>query len=67
MVIWHATWLYLRFALGYREVWELSAERGLADSYEAVRRLVLKFGRDVVALAGATLVHCHMPPAASPA
>src|SRR6266566_3468003 len=43
-VIQHAIWLYLRFTLSYRDVEELLAERGLAVSYETVRRWVLKFG-----------------------
>ena len=44
VVIQHAVWLYLRFALSYRDVEELLAERGLDVSYETVRRWVLKFG-----------------------
>src|SRR2546425_6650873 len=43
-VIQHAIWLYLRFTLSYRDVEELLAERGLAVSYETVRRWVLQFG-----------------------
>jgi putative transposase len=43
-VIQHAVWLYLRFALSYRDVEELLAERGLDISYESVRSWVLKFG-----------------------
>src|SRR3981081_3582764 len=43
-IIQHAIWLYLRFALSYRDVEELLAERGLEVSYETVRRWVLKFG-----------------------
>src|SRR5438067_7360578 len=43
-VIQHSVWLYLRFALSYRDVEELLAERGLELSYETVRRWVLKFG-----------------------
>jgi hypothetical protein len=43
-LIQHATWLYLRFTLSYRDVEELLAERGLDFSYETVRRWVLKFG-----------------------
>jgi putative transposase len=35
---------YVRFALGYRDVEDLLAERGLDVSYETVRRWVLKFG-----------------------
>src|SRR4030088_469252 len=44
VVIQHAVWLYLRFALSYRDVEELLAERGLDISYETVRSWVLKFG-----------------------
>jgi transposase-like protein len=43
-IIQHASWLYLRFTLSYRDVEELLAERGLDLSYETVRRWVLKFG-----------------------
>ena len=43
-VIQHATWLYLRFTLSYRDVEELLAQRELDVSYETVRRWVLKFG-----------------------
>lgn len=44
VVIRHAVWLYLRFALSYRDVENLLAERGLEVSHETVRRWVLKFG-----------------------
>ena len=43
-VIRHAVWLYLRFALSYRDVEDLLAERGLTVSNESIRRWVLKFG-----------------------
>ncbi len=43
-VIQRAEWLYLRFALSYRDVEDLLAERGLDLSYETVRRWVIKFG-----------------------
>src|ERR671913_122283 len=43
-IIRHATWMYLRFTLSYRDVEELLAERGIETSYETVRRWVLKFG-----------------------
>src|SRR5215211_2681011 len=43
-VIRQAVWLYLRFTLSYRDVEDLLAERGLAVSYETVRRWVRKFG-----------------------
>src|SRR5437763_14611047 len=46
-IIHHAIWLYLRFTLGYRDVEELLAERGLDISYETVRRWVLKFGPSI--------------------
>ena len=42
-VIAHAVRLYLRFALSYRDVEELLAERGVQVSYETVRRWVAKF------------------------
>jgi putative transposase len=45
-VIQHVIWLYLRFALSYRDVEDLLAERGLDVSYETVRRWVAKFGAD---------------------
>ena len=45
MIIQHAVWLYFRFALGYRDVEDMLAERGIDASYETVRRWVLKFGR----------------------
>jgi putative transposase len=44
-VIGHAVWLYFRFALSYRDVEELLAERGLTVSYETIRRWCLKFGQ----------------------
>ncbi len=40
----HAVQLYLRFALSFRDVEELLAERGITVSYETVRRWVAKFG-----------------------
>jgi len=44
-IIQHAVWLYFRFALSYRDVEDLLAERGIDVSYETVRRWALKFGR----------------------
>jgi putative transposase len=44
VVIQHAVWLYLRFALSYRDVEDHLAERGLDISYETIRSWVLKFG-----------------------
>ena len=43
-IIAHAVRLYLRFALSFRDVEELLAERGVQVSYETVRRWVAKFG-----------------------
>ena len=37
-VIHQAIWLYLRFTLSLRDVEDLLAERGVAVSYETVRR-----------------------------
>ncbi len=37
-IISHAVWLYFRFLLSYRDVEELLPERGIAVSYETVRR-----------------------------
>ncbi len=44
-IIQHAVWLYFRFALSYRDVEDLLAERGIDASYETVRRWAFKFGR----------------------
>jgi len=45
-MIAHAVWLYFRFPLSLRLVEEMLLERGIAVSYETVRRWALKFGRD---------------------
>lgn len=42
-VIAHAVWLYVRFALSFRDVEDLLADRGVQVSYETVRRWVAKF------------------------
>ena len=47
-IIAHAVWLYHRFALSFREVEEMLAERGVIVSYEAVRQWCLKFGQTFV-------------------
>ena len=44
-VIRYAVWLYFRFALSLRDVEDLLAERGIANSYETVRCWTRKFGR----------------------
>ena len=48
-VIHQAIWLYLRFTLSFRDVEDLLAERGLAVSYETVRRWVNHFGPMIAA------------------
>ena len=42
-VIQQAIWLYLRFTLSLRDVEDLLAERGIAVSYESIRRWVIHF------------------------
>ena len=37
LLLQHATWLYLRFTLSYRDVEELLAERGIDVSNEMIR------------------------------
>ncbi|HSH80323.1 MAG TPA: IS6 family transposase [Herpetosiphonaceae bacterium] len=44
-IIAHAVWLYFRFALSYRDVEELLAERGVVLTYETVRQWCQKFGQ----------------------
>jgi hypothetical protein len=48
-IIHQAIWLYLRFTLSLRDVEDLLAERGIAVSYETVRRWVNHFGPMVAA------------------
>lgn len=43
-IIQQAVWLYLRFTLSFRDVEDLLAERGIAVSYETIRRWVAHFG-----------------------
>jgi putative transposase len=40
-------WLYYRFLLSYRDAEELLAERGIAVSYETIRRWCRKVRADV--------------------
>jgi len=44
-IIAHAVWLYFRFALRYRDVEELLAERGVLVTDETVRQWCRKFGQ----------------------
>ena len=48
-IIDQAIWLYLRFTLSLRDVEDLLAERGVALSYETVRRWVNHFGPMIAA------------------
>src|SRR5271154_4896427 len=47
--IHQAIWLYLRFTLSFRDVEDLLAERGIAVSYETVRRWGNHFGPMIAA------------------
>src|SRR5215212_4175649 len=44
-IIGHAVWLYFRFALSYRDVEELLAERGVFVTYATIRQWCRKFGQ----------------------
>ena len=48
-IIHQAIWRYLRFTLSFRDVEDLLAERGIAVSYETVRRWVNHFGPMIAA------------------
>jgi len=48
-IIHRAIWFYLRFTLSLRDVEDLLAERGVAVSYETVRRCVNHFGPMIAA------------------
>jgi putative transposase len=48
-IIQQATSLYIRFTLSFRDVEDLLAERGIAVSYETVRRWVNYFGPRIAA------------------
>ena len=48
-IIQQAIWLYVRFALSFRDVEDLLAERGIVVSYETVRRWVNHFGPRIAA------------------
>jgi hypothetical protein len=66
-IISHSVWLYFRFALSFRDVEEMLAQRGVSLSYETVREWCLKFAQtyanvmrhDLLARAiGGTLMKC---------
>ena len=43
-IISYSVWAYHRFALSFRDVEDLSAERGIIVSFGPIRRWCLKFG-----------------------
>lgn len=43
-VICHTVWLYHRFALSFRDIEDLLAERGIVITYETIRQWCKKFG-----------------------
>jgi putative transposase len=45
-LISYAVWLYFRFPRSLRMVEEMLAARGIAVTYETIRRCGLKFGRE---------------------
>jgi len=55
-IIAHAVWRYFRFALSYRDVEELLAERGVIRTYETIRQWCRKFGQ-----AYANRLRCRRP------
>jgi len=48
-IIQQAIWLYLRFTMSFRDVEDLLAERGIAVTYETMRRWVNHFGPMIAA------------------
>ncbi len=43
-IISHAVWLYYRFALSFRDVEDLLAQRGVTVTYETIRQWCCTFG-----------------------
>src|ERR1700723_2273789 len=58
-IIHQTIWLYLRFTLSLRDVEDLLAERGVALSYETVRRWVNHFGPMIAADLGKRRLKPH--------
>ena len=44
-IISHSVWLYFRFALSFRDLEEMLAQRGGVLTYETIRSWCLKFGQ----------------------
>src|SRR5467141_2041895 len=66
-IIQHSIWLYLRFTLSFRDVEDLLAERGVAVSYETVRRWVNHFGPMITTDLGFRVWRtCRAAPTGSP-
>jgi putative transposase len=55
-IISHSVWLYYRFCLSYRDVEELLFVRGIAVTYEAIRKWCRKFGQQY-----ANQLRCRRP------
>ena len=45
-IISYCVWLCFRFSVSYRDIQELTAERGVTMTYESIRAWCYKFGRD---------------------
>src|ERR1700723_3825031 len=58
-IIHQTIWLYLQFTLSWRDVEDLLAERGVALSYETVRRWVNHFGPMIAADLGKRRLKPH--------
>jgi putative transposase len=54
-IISHAVWLYYRFTLGFGDVEDLLAQRGITVSYESIRRWCEIFGARNVPRLGRTV------------
>lgn len=52
-VILHAVFFYLRYAVSYRDLEEILAERGLAVNHATLNRWVVKFAPQIAAQAQA--------------
>jgi putative transposase len=57
-LISYAVWLYFRFPLSRRMVEEMLAARGIAVTYETIRRWGLKFGRELANRIQRRVPHC---------
>ena len=60
-IISHAVWLYYRFALSFRGVEDLLAQRGITVTYETIRQWCLTFGRDYARTRAIAFLSPHPP------